>query len=195
VQETRRDEESGGAVQSPPALVAAEDATNLAHTRRVAQRADDPPQAGGHDRLPTWQDRPQHERHEADHTDHRERSSERRAVRAGRQQDVWQQQGNAADRNPSMPDRGTIDSVEPFLDPRQRADQNETDRQQQDRLSAEELPNVTACWLPRRPRYQPQDGHPAHKRADRRRPRLPGDESAVHGWTLLRQTGTTRSRP
>ena len=58
VQETRRDEESGGAVQSPSALVAAEDATNLAHTRRVAQRADDPPQAGWHDGPPTWQDRP-----------------------------------------------------------------------------------------------------------------------------------------
>ena len=51
-----------------------------------------------------------------------------------------------------------VDPVEVRLDQRQRADQHEADREQQHRLGAEQLTEITAGRLPGRPRDRPQEG-------------------------------------
>ena len=180
VHETRGDEEPGGAVQRPPALVAAEHAANVAHARHVSHGEHEASQGRRHHRLPARQDRPQRERSQPDRSDRSERSSERRAVWTRRQQDVRRQQDQAGDRHAAMPDRGPVDPVEPLLDPRQGADEHETDRQQQDRFAAEKLPEVAPGRLARGPRDEPQDAHADDEDADRRRPDISGDESTTH---------------
>ena len=150
VHEARGDEEPGRAVQRSPALVAAEDPASLAHTRRVARGDHEAAQRPRHHRLPARQDRPQRERDHADRPDRTQRSAERGAVRVRGQQDVRRQQDQAGDRDAAMPDRGTVDPVEPLLDPGQRADEHQPDRQQQDRLGAQQLPDVAPGGLARR---------------------------------------------
>lgn len=180
VHETRGDEEPRGAMQRPPAVIAAEHAANVTHDRCFARGAHKAPQRRGHDGLPARQDRPQCERHEADRPDHSERPAERGAVGVRRQQDVRCQQDQTGDRYAAMPDRSTVDPVEPLFHPRQRADQYETDRQQQNRFRAQKLPDIAPGRPACGPRNEPQDAHAADKDADRRRPNLSGDESATH---------------
>ena len=88
------------------------------------------------------------ERCQADRPDHTERPAECGAVRAGCQQDVRCEHHETGDRYAAMPDRCTVDPVEPLLHPRQRADQDETDRQQQNRLRAQKLSDVAPDRLP-----------------------------------------------
>ena len=71
-----------------------------------------------------------------------------------------------------MPDRGPVDPVEPLLDPRQRADEHEPDREQQDRLGAQQLPDVAARWAPRRAARRSR-GRPGRRRGRRSSPARP----------------------
>ena len=187
------DEEPGGAVQRSPALVAAEDAASLAHPRRVARGDHEAAQRPRHHRLPARQDGPQGERDHADRPDRTERSSERGAVRVGGQQDVRRQQDQAGDGDAAMPDRGTVDPVEPLLDPGQRADEHQPDRQQQDRLGAQQLPDVAPGGLAGGPRDDPQEGLSHDEDDDRRRPDLAGDE--LRARCVHRATVARRDRP
>ena len=182
-------------MQRSPALVAAEDAADITHDRCIAGRDHEAPQQRRHHRLPSRQDRPERERHQADGPDHTEWPAERGAVRVRRQQHVRSQQDQAGDRNTAMPDCRLVDPVEPFLHPRQRADQHEADRQEQDRLGAQQLPDVARGGLPGGPRDDPEDGLGEDEDADDRRPDLAGDESPVHdGDPIAEQRGALRSR-
>ena len=83
-----------------------------------------------------------------------------------------------------MPDRGPVDAVEPLLDPWQRADQHQADREEQDRLGAEELPQIGAGRLVGWPGDGPQHAEADHEDADRRRADLARNESFTHRVTL-----------
>ena len=85
------------------------------------------------------------------------------------------------DRDAAMPDRGPVDPVEPFLDPWQRADQHEGDREQQDRLRTQELPDVaSAPILPQGRATSHTTAPDADEEHDRRGPDLPSDEAPAH---------------
>ena len=180
VDEPRGDEEPGRAMQEPPALIPAEDASSFSDTGCVVRRLYDGVKRRRHDRLPARQDRPQKERHQADCPDCAERAAERGAVWARRQQDVWREQRDSADREPAMPDRRAVDAVEPLLHPGQRADQHQCDRQQQNRFAAEKLPDVAPRRFSRRTGDKPEDGHRADQDADRRGPNITGGEFDLH---------------
>ena len=158
VHETGGDEQPCGSVQRSPALVAAERAAEITHDRCIAGREHETPQRRRRHRLPSRQDRPERERHQADRPDHTKWPAERCAVRVRRQQHVRSQQDQAGDRNTAMPDCRLVDPVEPLLNPRQRADENEPNRKEQDRLCAQQLPDVARGGLPGRPRDDPEDG-------------------------------------
>jgi len=89
---------------------------------------------------------------------------------------VRHQQQEAGDRQAAVPDRGAIDAVEPLLNPRQRADQDQADRQKQDRLGTQQLPDVAPGRLTCRSRHDPQDHLGDRERRDRRRPDVSRDE-------------------
>ena len=167
--ESRRDEEPSGSVQRPPAVVVAEHAANVAHDRYVSPRAHEATQGRWRHGLPARQDRPHRQSRQPDRSDRSERPPERRAVRARRQKDVGCQQDQPGDRHAAMPDCRPVDPVEPLFHPRQGADQHETDRQQQNRLAAEKLPEVT-----REPARLP-----AVRRATRRPCRRRGHRSSL----------------
>ena len=94
------------------------------------------------------------------------------------------EQDSTGDRNAAMPDRSPVDPVEPLLHPRQRADEHGTDRQEQDRLGAEQLPEVAPRGLACRLENHPQRALGDDEARDQRWPELPWAESPVHTATL-----------
>ena len=201
VQEAGRDEEARRAVQQAPALVAAEDAAHLAHAREILRLADQHAQWPRHHRLPAWQDRPDHQRQQADHADRAERPTDPALVLADallpvRGEDVRGEQHEPEDGDAPVPDRGAVDAVEPLLDPGQRADQDQRDRQQQHRLRAEELPDVAAGVGARRLQQRPEHAERHNEHADRDGAGLAGDEAdAVHLHEASLQRGEPVDRP
>src|SRR5207247_6966272 len=96
--------------------------------------------------------------------------------------------------NTAMPDRSPIDPVEPFLDPRKHADEDEGDREQQDRLRTQELSGVAPARLSRGSSDEPHEAPKAHEGHDRRGPDLPSDDAPAHAedptrWTAGAGTG------
>ena len=180
VDEARGDEEARRAMHEPPALVSAEDATNLADTGCVVRRPYDAAKRRRDNRLPARQDRPHDQCHEADRTDRAQRSAQRGAVWAARQQNVRSQQDQTGDRNAAMPDRSPVDPVEPFLDPWKRADEDEGDREQQDRLRTQELSDIASGRFSRGSSDEPHEAPDAHEEHDRRGPDFPSDEAPAH---------------
>ena len=101
-----------------------------------------------------------------------------------------------------MPDCGFVDSVEPLFHPWKGADEDETDRQQQNRFASEKLPEIARGPLARGPRDQPQDAHAEDEDTDRRWPDISGNESTTHVATLasdgvwtIRQSNSRWCRP
>ena len=186
------DEQPGRAMQEPPALVPAEDAAHVAHQRRIARGEDE--------RRETVAGTTDCQRGRIAHTASATSpiapiapSGPPSAVPSGLddKQDVRSQQDEAGDRNAAVPDRSPVDPVEPLLDPRQRADQHEADREEQDRLGPEELTQIGAARLVWRPDDGPQDSEPDHEETDRRRADLTRDESFTH--SRLRRSSTSGS--
>ena len=172
--ESRGDEESGGPVQCPPAVVVAEHAANVAHNRCVSPRAHEATHRRWSHGLPARQDRPHCQHRQADRADRAERPPERRAVGTRRQKDVRCQQDQPADRDAAMPDRGPVDPIEPLLHPGQGADEHETDREQQDRFAAKKLPEIAPGRLACRPGDE-STRRPCRRRGRRSSPaRRPG---------------------
>ena len=58
---------------------------------------------------------------------------------------------------PAMPDRGTVDAVEPRFDPGQRTDQDQRHREKQHGLCAKKLADMTAPRLASRSQGDPED--------------------------------------
>ena len=176
VQEPGGDEQPRRAVQGAPAVVAAEDPAYVTNDGGVACHDDEAAQRSRHHRLPARQDRPGRKRYQPDRADRPERPAERRPLRARRHQHVRREQHDAGDRDASMPDRRAVDAVEPDLDPRQRADEHEADRQEQNRFGAEQLAEVAADRHAGGPRRYPQDRVGDDQEGDCSRPDLARDE-------------------
>ena len=199
VHEARGDEQPRGAVQRPPAVVAAEDAADVTHDRCIARREHEAAQRRG--TTDCQRGRIAHSASATRPMAPITPSGPPSVVPSGFEDSkhVRSQQDQAGDRDAAMPDRGPVDPVEPLLHPGQRADEHEPDREEQDRLGAQQLPDIAAGWLSGGPGDDPQDDLGEDEDADRRRPDLAGDESPVHAddpiarARLARGTGTPRT--
>lgn len=167
-------------MEGTPALVPTEQPTNVAYERRIARGPHQVPKRRRRNRLPARQNGPDGKAGQADRSDRSERHAERGAVRARRKQDVRREQDDASDRNAAVPYGSAVDPIEPLLHPRQGADQHETDRKQENRLGAQELPEVTASGRSSRTADEPQSAHGDDQGPDERWPNLPGDEAMAH---------------
>ena len=107
------------------------------------------------------------------------------------QQDVRRQQDQTGDRDAAMPDRGTVDPVEPLLDPGQRADEHQADRQQQDRLGAQQLPDVAPGGLARRAARR-STGRPGPRRGRRSSSARPRGRRTSHAARAPRHGSAAR---
>jgi hypothetical protein len=112
----------------------------------------------------------------------------------GRHRDVRDQQDDAGDGEPAVPDHGAIHAVEPVLDPRQRADQDQRDREQQHGFGAEQLPEVTAERDVRRAKHNPQSRKSPGQGGDHRRSERPLSRQRPPASTLIRLPGQRPAR-
>jgi hypothetical protein len=178
VHEARSHEESGRAMQRSPALVATQDAANAPHDGRLANGNHRASRDRRHHELPARDDRPQRKGHHADRADRTQRATESAAaLRVGCQQDVRPQKHDACDGNPSVPDRSTVDPVEPNTSTHGGADQCQADRQKQHGLGAEQLADVAGGLFTRRFRHHPEHGVADKQQSDGHRPELTSGET------------------
>jgi len=71
---------------------------------------------------------------------------------------VRQQDQHGRDSGPPVPDRDPVEPPERALDAGQKRREHERAREELDRLGAEDLSEVTAGGLARRPREEPEQG-------------------------------------
>ena len=172
VSESGDDEESGRAVQQSPACVPTEQVANLADTAGIATCNHGLLQPRREQSSPTRQDRPQCQHPESGRADDSQRSAEGAGSARG-QEDVRRQQQDAEDRDAAVPDRGSIDTVEPPLNDGQRADQHQHDGQEQDRHRPETLTHVARGEPVRRPGCDPEDHLRTNQAGDRQGTDIP----------------------
>ena len=147
------------------------------------------PDEARQDRPPTRDDCPHNERQQSERSNDTEGFPGSTRRRALRQQDVRNEEHNPRDGDASMPDRRSIDSVEPHLHPRQGADQDKRDREEKDRLGAAELSDVAGASLARRPEREPDRSPGGHEGDDGRRTGLArgGRAGKRHATNIARE--------